>query len=410
MAYFIIDNPISAENNIARMREDARYEIADDTHPEEECPLDMEKIGAIRSPKALPKVPKMFLSNNCIFNCAYCNCRTGNDENRRYCNNPRELARMAVDQSVRNRHGVFITSAIHKNPDYTEELIIETMKVMRNELGYNGYIHAKVMPGTDPLLIRQAGLYADRLSVNIEVARSEGYKKLARQKTKENILTPMQQISDLIKAAKTEKGGTRRKFAVSQTTQLMAGSTGEDDRTIMILAKALYRKYGLKRVYYTPFQYRHEAKGYDLPFTTTPAWRVRRLYQADRLQQLYGFAPDEITPEQEPNLAADMDPKAAWALRNLHLFPVEVNKADFEMLIRVPGIGITYARRIIQARTYCNITHDILKKIGIPLKKSGCFITCQGRYIGEGAFNEISMRLLLSDANDARFSLLLQNG
>jgi predicted DNA-binding helix-hairpin-helix protein len=117
---------------------------------------------------------------------------------------------------------------------------------------------------------------------------------------------------------------------------------------------------------------------------------------------LYGFAPDEITPEQEPNLAADMDPKAAWALRNLDLFPVEVNKADFEMLIRVPGIGIIYARKIIQARTYCNITHDILRKIGIPLKKSGCFITCQGRYIGEGAFNEISMRLLLSDANDAQ--------
>lgn len=304
---------------------------------------------------------------------------------------------MAVEQSIRNRHGVFITSAIYKNPDYTEELIIETLKIMRNDLGYTGYIHAKIMPGTDPLLIRQAGLYADRLSVNIEVARSEGYNLLAKQKNKVNILTPMQQISDLIKASKLEKGRHKNRFAVSQTTQLMAGSTGEDDRVIMILSKALYNKYHLKRVYYTPFQYRHPARGYDIPFTSTPVWRVRRLYQADRLMQLYGFTTDEITPEHDPNLALDLDPKAAWALRNLHMFPVEVNKADYEMLLRIPGIGITYAQRIIKARSYCNITHDIMKKMGIPMRKCINFITCQGKYLG-GTFDYTAMRQVLADS------------
>jgi predicted DNA-binding helix-hairpin-helix protein len=292
---------------------------------------------------------------------------------------PRDLADVAVREAIQNRRGIFITSAIYKNADYTEELIIETLRIIRNEHLFGGYVHAKIMPGADPGLIREAGKYADRLSVNIEVAKSVGYQMIARQKNKTNILTPMGQISDMIAEARQNGGWRQNRFATSQTTQLMAGSTGEDDRTILKLSGALYRKYGLKRVYYTAFHYGHQASGYDLPIMETPFWRMSRLYQADRLMQLYGFLPDEIVPEQAPYLSEDIDPKAAYALRNLHLFPVEVNTAGYETLLRVPGIGITYARRIMEARRHCTVTFDVLKKIGISLKRCRFFILCGGK-------------------------------
>jgi predicted DNA-binding helix-hairpin-helix protein len=268
-----------------------------------------------------------------------------------------------------------------KNADYTQELLAETARLIREAHGYRGYIHAKVMPGADPLLIAKTGRYASRLSVNIEVARSAGYARIAKQKNKTNILTPMGSIAEQIEGARYD----RRKFATSQTTQLMAGSTGEDDRTILTLTNALYKKYRLKRVYYTAFQYAHEASGYedeDLPVTRTPYWRMARLYQADRLMELYGFSPEDVAPATEPNLSEDLDPKAAWALRHLDLYPVELNTADFETLIRVPGIGLTYARRIIEARKHCAITHELLKKMRVSLKRSIYFIECGGRYLG----------------------------
>jgi predicted DNA-binding helix-hairpin-helix protein len=288
---------------------------------------------------------------------------------------------MAVDEAKRNGHGVFVTSAIYKNADYTQELLAESVRLMREEHGYKGFIHAKVMPGADPLLIEKTGRHANRLSVNIEVAQSTGYQRIAKQKSKANILTPMGSIADQILGAKYDQ----RSFAATQTTQLMAGSTDEDDRVITTLASALYKKYRLKRVYYTAFHYRHEAKGYEdenLQITQTPYWRMARLYQADRLMQLYGFTPDDVTPQTEPFLYEDIDPKAAWALRHMDLYPVEVNKADFDTLIRVPGIGLTYAKRIIEARRYCVLTHELLKKMKVSLKRSIYFITCDGQYRG----------------------------
>jgi predicted DNA-binding helix-hairpin-helix protein len=323
------------------------------------------------------------MSNDCIFNCAYCGCRAGNDTRRCYTNIPRELAQIAVDEAVKNGHGVFISSAIYKNADYTTELIVETLKCIRRVLGYKGYVHAKIMPGTDPGLIRLAGLYANRLSVNIEVAKSEGYQVIARDKNKNSILRPMGQISRLIKEAKAEQSAYKPGFASSQTTQMMAGSTNEDDYTILNLSHALYGKYQLARVYYTPYQYRRQAEGYEeRPAVSTPYWRMTRLYQADRLMQLYGFQPEEIAPGDAPNLVNDFDPKAAWALRNLHLFPVEVNTADYEMLIRIPGIGITYAKRILAARRQCRVTHDVLRKLGVSLKRSRHFLTADGKFDG----------------------------
>ena len=231
------------------MREDARYDAASSSDPVAACPPGF-LSGDIRAKAPPPKVPKVFLSNQCTFNCAYCGCRASNGEKTRYCVQPREMARIAVGEADRNRRGVFLTSAIYKNADYTEELIVETLRIMREELRYPGYIHAKVMPGTDPLLIEKAGRYADRLSVNIEVAKSEGYAKIAKQKTRDNILSPMAAISRLIWANREEKSPFKPAFATSQTTQLMAGSTDEDDRTILTLSSALYRKYRLGRVYY----------------------------------------------------------------------------------------------------------------------------------------------------------------
>lgn len=306
---------------------------------------------------------------------------------------------MAVDEAKRNGRGVFVTSAIYKCADYTQELLAETTRIMREEYRYTGFIHAKVMPGADPLLIERTGRYADRLSVNIEVAQSSGYQRIAKQKNKTNILAPMRSISEQILGAKYEK----RRFATSQTTQLMAGSTNEDDRTIMILSQALYSKYRLKRVYYTAFQYRHEAKGYekeDLHITETPYWRMARLYQADRLMQLYGFTPEDVTPASDPNLYEDMDPKAAWALRHMDMYPVEVNKADFDTLIRVPGIGITYAKRIIEARRHCAITWDLLKKMRVSLKRGVYFITCNGQYKGGNVIFSPDFRNVLATGHD----------
>lgn len=378
MIQYTIPKKLDTKEKLALMHDDAKFEVGDDGDAESTA---IACAGKIKSKPAPPKIPKMFLASECVFNCAYCGCRCSREERHNYCNTPAELANMAVNQANNNGYGIFITSAIYKNADYTQELLAESARIIREDMNYNGYLHVKVMPGVDPKLIEQTGKYANRLSVNIEVAKNSGYERIAKQKNKSNILIPMQNISDQI----FQKSYEKRKFATSQTTQLMAGSTEEDDRTIMVLSKALYKKYRLSRVYYTAFQYKHEAKGYeneDLHFTQTPYWRMARLYQADRLLQLYGFSPDDVTPESEPNLQQDIDPKAAWALRHLNMYPIEINTADFDTLIRIPGIGITYAKKIIEARRYRIITHDLLKIMKVSLKKSIYFITCDGKYKG----------------------------
>jgi len=378
------------------MQEDMRFDVADsevsgtiESSPGPVLPAALQRIKAgIVAPKTPPKVPKVMLSNDCIFNCSYCGCRSKNEHRGRYVNQPKEFAEMCHATAKANGNKLFITSAIHQNPHYTEELIIETMRILRMELGFRGYIHAKIMPGCDPELIQRAGLYANRMSVNIEVAKSEGYTMIAREKSRKNILTPMGKISRYIREAKEETGRHKPRFAFSQTTQLMAGGAGEDDATILNLSHAMYDKYQLARVYYTAFTYIYPAQGYEeRAEVRTPSWRPTRLYQADRLMQLYGFTPEDITPTSAPNLSGDFDPKAAWALRNMHLFPVEVNTADYEMLIRIPGIGITYAKRIIEARRQCKITHDVLTQLGVSLKRSRHFMTANGKFWGMDSSN-----------------------
>lgn len=373
MTSFIIPKTLTEQQQLSMMQEDAKYDVADEKDSDTLCIPDLRYVSS----KTLPKVPKVFLSNDCRFNCAYCGCRCTKDK-RCYRYEPKELAELAVESAKQEGHGIFITSAIDRSSDYTQERIVETLRCIREDLHYKGYVHAKIMPGTDPNLIWQSGKYADRLSVNIEVAKSEGYQRIAKQKNKGNILTPMRQISQMIARAKQE----HTKFAISQTTQLMAGSTGETDRSILNLAEALYSKFSLKRVYYTAFSYQSPAVGYDLPETKTPSWRKKRLYQADRLMQLYGFLPEELLPNEHSDLAEHFDPKIEWAIRNIHNFPIEINRADYQTLLKVPGIGIIYAKKILHARRYTTLTHDKLRKLGIPLKKSGYFIQCSGKYIG----------------------------
>lgn len=408
MVHVIRDNSLSLMDKLTQMREDVKYDVADpqisfgSSASEEESLPDPSLFADIHTRPAPPTVPKVFLSNQCSFNCAYCGCRASRENTRRYCNTPRELAEIALSQAKSNGHGIFITSAIFRNADYTQEVIIETLRVLRRELFYDGYIHAKVMPGADPLLIEKTGRYANRLSVNIEVAQNAGYERIAKQKNKENILIPMQQISNLVRNSRQYKSKGAPILAKSQTTQLMAGSSEENDRTILRLSKALYNKYNLSRVYYTAFHYTDPAKGYDdLPFTQVPVWRVQRLYQADRLLQLYDFTTDDITPEQAPQLSETMDPKMAWALRNIHLFPIEVNNADYEQLLRIPGIGITYAKKIIRARRYGTVTHQTLRKIGVALKRSTYFITCNGKMEGSNLLsNTEQLTRLFSEVNE----------
>ena len=406
MVTILPDKTLSNQEKLAQMQECASFDIADgDRYAQGDyglpgsCGNDLTAIGAsisnIKSKPSPPTVPKVFVSNDCTFNCAYCGCRITR-EKCRYTYQPDAIADLALRAAADNGHGVFITSAICRNADYTEELILKTLQVIRRERGYQGYIHAKIMPGADPLLIRQVGFLADRVSVNIELPHSDGYKLLAKQKNKTNILSPMGTVQELLRELNPRRGPKARSedgraFApAGQTTQMMVGALGETDRTIAVLASSLYRKFEMRRVYYSPFNPPQK----DELFTAdpTPKWRGRRLYQADRLIKLYGMSPDEILPEDAPQLEFDVDPKAQYALRNRHLFPVEVNTADYEMLLRVPGIGVTGAKKIVTARRISRLTHDTLKHMGISLSKSTFFITCAGKYYGGGMLDSPSLR------------------
>ena len=375
MSNIIIPKDLSFQEKLSLMREDAEYDICDN-EPKTYGLDGVTEAMKIKSDKQPPKVPKIYMANRCIFDCKYCCHRCANEKKQGYVHEPSELARLAVEEAKNNTHGIFISSAIHKSPDYTGELILETLRKIRFEHEYKGYVHAKIMPGTDPLLVEQTGWLADRLSINIELPHSEGYKTIAKQKTRDNILKPMTNIAQNILAHKDERDRNNRRYAKSgQTTQMMVGIMGETDRIILNLAEALYKKYSLRRVYYSSFGVPVMLTD-ALPGMNTPAWRSRRMYQADRLVELYNYTSDELLPEDNPSLEYDIDPKSAWAIRHLELFPVEVNTAPYEMLIRVPGLGVTSTKRIIEARRHCVITHDIMRQMHISLKRSAFFITC----------------------------------
>ena len=323
---------------------------------------------------------KILMSNACIYDCKYCINRCTNSV-KRATFTPREIADLTIAFYKRNYiEGLFLSSAVIKNPDYTMERLYEAIFILRKEYNFNGYIHVKTIPGANKELIDKLGYLVDRTSINIELPSNDSLKLLAPQKEKVGILTPMQYISKEISISKQEKSKYKEKFVpAGQTTQLIVGATPETDLKIMKLSESLYNKLSLKRVYYSAYVSINEDS--NLPaLSSPPLLRENRLYQADWLIRFYGFKIDDLLDDTHPNFHTMLDPKCDWALRNLQHFPVEINRADYNTLLKVPGIGVISAKRIITARREFNLTFENLKTLGIVLKRARYFITCNGKY------------------------------
>ncbi|HIQ97506.1 MAG TPA: putative DNA modification/repair radical SAM protein [Candidatus Limivivens merdigallinarum] len=325
---------------------------------------------------------KILFTNECVFDCHYCINRCSNDIPRASFT-PDEVCRLTIEFYRRNYiEGLFLSSGILKNPAYTMELLYQTLFKLRNEYHFEGYIHVKAIPGAPPELIQQTGFLADRMSVNLELPTSEGLKRLAPHKSRRTILSPMRQIQTGITANQEELAlwkGTPAFVPAGQSTQMIIGATGESDYQIVNVAEALYQKFGLKRVFYSAFIRVNEDALLPVLPGGPPLLREHRLYQADWLLRYYGFQAKELLSEQNPNFNVFLDPKCHWALNHLGEFPVEVNRAGYEALLRVPGIGVKSARRIVAARRFGSLRFEDLKKMGVVLKRAVYFITCQGR-------------------------------
>ena len=325
---------------------------------------------------------KVLMSNCCAFDCSYCVNRKSNDVPRATFS-PRELAELTIEFYRRNYiEGLFLSSAVLGTPDYTTERMLAALRLLRGEYRFGGYIHAKAIPGTSPELLQQLGYLADRLSVNVELPSESSLKLLAPDKGRHSIFRPMKQIAVSGAASREELTLYRHapKFApAGQSTQMIVGASPETDYHILKLTEGMYQKYSLKRVFYSA--YIPVAEDTRLPALDTkpPLLREHRLYQADWLLRYYGFHAEEILSENEPNLDQRMDPKCNWAVRHLDQFPVEVQTAPYDLLLRIPGIGPKSAGRIVRARRYGSLDFDNLKKMGVVLKRAHYFITCGGR-------------------------------
>ncbi|MDQ7092128.1 putative DNA modification/repair radical SAM protein [Desulfosporosinus sp. PR] len=344
---------------------------------------------------------KVLMTNVCVFDCKYCVNRVSNDTERAAFT-PRELAELTINFYRRNYiEGLFLSSGVINNPNYTIEQMIKALTLLRNDYHFAGYIHVKAIPGADSELITRLGLLADRMSINIELPSQESLKILAPNKTKESILRPMGLISSKIEENSTDLVKFRHasKFVpAGQSTQLIIGATPDTDHKILTLTEGLYRKYRLKRVFFSAYMPVAEHSLLPSLDTKPPLMREHRLYQADWLLRFYGFEAKELLDEQSPNFNLQVDPKCNWALNHLDKFPIEINKAPYEMLLRVPGIGVIGAGRILTARKNGPVDFSGLKKMGIVLKRAQYFITCKGK-IAEGLkiVSDGSIRALLAD-------------
>lgn len=362
---------------------------------------------------------KILMTNECIFDCKYCGNRASNDIVRATFT-PDEICTLTMEFYRRNYiEGLFLSSGVYISPNYTMELMCNTLKMLREVHHFNGYIHCKAVPGADSSIIEMTGWYADRMSVNLELPTAESLKKLAPHKSRKNILKPMKQIQlgciedmrgdtykrlshtdikpdrlilpDKYSQSKTltvsspalglvkRPEGNRRFVPAGQSTQMIIGATNESDYQIISVAEALYQKFDLKRVFYSAYIQINEDDSLPSLPGGPPLLREHRLYQADFLLRFYGFKASELLSESRPNFNVLIDPKCYWALGHLELFPVEVNKADYYTLLRVPGIGVKSAQRIVKARRSCNLRFEDLKKMGVVLKRALYFITCNGK-------------------------------
>ena len=325
---------------------------------------------------------KILFTNEWIYDCKYCMNRRSNDVPRASFT-PDEVCELTMEFYRRNYiEGLFLSSGILYSPDYTMELICQTVYKLRTVHHFQGYIHVKAIPGADAALISKAGFLADRMSVNLELPTAESLRKLAPNKHRKTILRPMKLIQNGITQNRNELvlyNHAPRFCEAGQSTQMIIGATPESDYQIMAVAESLYQKFSLKRVYYSAFVNVNQDK--ELPALPggPPLLREHRLYQADWLLRYYDFTVEELLSEERPNFNMMIDPKADWAVRHLEQFPVEINRADYRLLLRVPGIGVKSARRIINARRFGRLNFEDLKKIGVVLKRALYFITCGGK-------------------------------
>ncbi|MBE5752517.1 MAG: putative DNA modification/repair radical SAM protein [Clostridiales bacterium] len=349
---------------------------------------------------------KILMSNDCVFDCRYCPNRRSADVQRATVT-PEEVCELTMDFYRRNYiEGLFLSSAVYKNPDYAMELLLKTVFLLRTKYKFNGYIHLKGIPHADKRLIEQSAKLVDRMSYNVELPKEESLKLLAPQKTKESILGPMNLLANGKKefalerknrTGITARKGTEKYLPAGQTTQMIVGATPETDGQILRLSQAMYRKFDLKRVYYS--SYLPVVSDPILPNETVGLLREHRLYQADWLMRFYGFSSEEISPLDE-NLPMEYDPKCAWALRNMQFFPIEVNTASVEELLRVPGIGAKGAYKIISARKSCALSFEHLKKMRIVLKRAKHFITASGKFYGEKKQENVKFHLMLAERQE----------
>ncbi|MBO5926216.1 MAG: putative DNA modification/repair radical SAM protein [Clostridia bacterium] len=332
---------------------------------------------------------KILLTNVCEYNCLYCVNRRSNDVQRAIAT-PNEICELTMEFYKRNFiEGLFLSSAVYKSANYTMELLLETVIKLRKLYNFNGYIHLKGIPGADEKLIMRAGEYVDRMSFNLELPSEKSLRLLAPQKNKKAILSPI----SMIYGEKTATKSIKNKFLpAGQTTQMIIGASPEKDGQILKLTEALYKNYKLKRVYYSSYIPMNTTTNI-LPSTPTGLLREHRLYQADWLIRFYGFSVSELINNDE-NLSLDYDPKCAWALSHPELFPVEINTAPVEMLVRVPGIGIKSAYKIISARKYGKIDLEGLKRMKISIKRALNFITTNGHYLGAKKDSDVRISLL----------------
>lgn len=350
---------------------------------------------------------KVLMSNSCIYDCKYCVNRRSNDT-RRAMFTPEELADLTMNFYRRNYiEGLFLSSGIMRNPDYTTEQLIKVLELLRHTYRFNGYIHVKAIPGAAPELISRLGLLADRMSVNIELPTQDSLKLLAPDKSKESILKPMSAIRQGIQENSTDLVKYRhapRFVPGGQSTQMIVGATPDSDLKIINLTESLYKKFQLKRVYFSAYTPVMEDSLLPALDSKPPLLREHRLYQADWLLRFYGFEAKELLDERTPNFNPFMDPKCNWAMNHIDQFPVEVNTASYESLVRVPGIGIRSAKRIVTARRAGRLDFQGLKKLGVVLKRAQYFITCSGRRLEGLKVNESTiLRSLISKREYSMF-------
>lgn len=349
---------------------------------------------------------KILLTNHCIYDCAYCVSRKSNDI-KRAAFTIDEVVDLTINFYRRNYiEGLFLSSGIFKNADFTMERLVKVAKKLRTEHNFHGYIHLKTIPGSSSELMHEAGLYADRLSVNLEIPTESGLKLLAPDKKREDMLKPMSYVKNEIVLYKDEKKIFKKipKFApAGQSTQMIIGATPETDLQIIKVADYFYQKYNMKRVYYSGYVPVLQDNRLPALHTQVPVLREHRLYQSDWLMRFYKFKADEILDTNFPFLDLEVDPKMAWALRNLHQFPVNIQFASYEMILRVPGIGVRSAMKIIQARKFKRLTIENLKKIGVATNRAQYFIITEDKNMHNKYLSHINFRQMMINGSKTKF-------